>query len=177
MRFAANLPLFCIVACLVCSVVSSVLNGKAARYLSMALCAGCCICSCLVLQMVLQLGEPVTYIMGHFPHPWGNEIRMGILESLFSSVFSLVMLLCLMGGKIRLQLDLAEDKRHFYFVMTDLIQASLLVLCYTNDIFTGYVFIEICTLATCSLLMIRQLGRTTLAAVRYMIFSLIGSGL
>lgn len=53
----------------------------------MALCAGCCICSCLVLQMVLQLGEPVTYIMGHFPHPWGNEIRMGILESLFSSVF------------------------------------------------------------------------------------------
>ena len=177
MSFAANLPLFCIVACLVCSVVSSVLNGKAARYLSMALCAGCCICSCLVLQMVLQLGEPVTYIMGHFPHPWGNEIRMGILESLFSSVFSLVMLLCLMGGKIRLQLDLAEDKRHFYFVMTDLIQASLLVLCYTNDIFTGYVFIEICTLATCSLLMIRQLGRTTLAAVRYMIFSLIGSGL
>lgn len=82
MSFAANLPLFCIVACLVCSVVSSVLNGKAARYLSMALCAGCCICSCLVLQMVLQLGEPVTYIMGHFPHPWGNEIRMGILESL-----------------------------------------------------------------------------------------------
>lgn len=177
MSFAANLPLFCIVACLVCSVVSSVLNGKAARYLSMALCAGCCICSCLVLQMVLQLGTPVTYIMGHFPHPWGNEIRMGILESLFSAVFSLVMLLCLMGGKIRLQLDLAEDKRHFYFVMTDLIQASLLVLCYTNDIFTGYVFIEICTLATCSLLMIRQLGRTTLAAVRYMIFSLIGSGL
>lgn len=39
MSFAANLPLFCIVACLVCSVVSSVLNGKAARYLSMALCA------------------------------------------------------------------------------------------------------------------------------------------
>ena len=55
MSFTANLPLFCIVACLACSVVSSVLNGKAARYLSMALCAGCCICSCLVLQMVLRL--------------------------------------------------------------------------------------------------------------------------
>ena len=104
MSFAANLPLFCIVACLVCSVVSSVLNGKAARYLSMALCAGCCICSCLVLQMVLQLGEPVTYIMGHFPHPWGNEIRMGILESLFSSVFSLVMLL---NNDERLTFDLS----------------------------------------------------------------------
>ena len=61
--------------------------------------------------------------------------------------------------------------------MVDLVLAALLALLYTNDLFTGYVFIEICTIASCGILMIRQIGRTTLAAVRYMIFSLIGSGL
>lgn len=177
MSFAVNLPLFCIVASLVCSVVSSVLDGKVARRLSMCLSFTVAVCSLLVLAMVRQNGEPVTYIMGHFPHPWGNEIRMGILESFFSFVFATVMFLCMKGAKIRLNQDLEEGKRQFYFVMTNLIQAALLVLVYTNDIFTGYVFIEICTLASCGILMILQTGRATLASVRYMIFSLIGSGL
>ena len=177
MSFAVNFPLFTIVACLVCSVVSSVLDGKHARRLSMCLSFAVAVTSLFVMGLVLQHGEPITYIMGHFPHPWGNEIRMGLLESFFSFVFAVVLFLCMKGAKIRLKLDLEESKSQFYFVMVDLIQASLLVLCYTNDIFTGYVFIEICTLASCGILMIRQIGRTTLASVRYMIFSLIGSGL
>lgn len=177
MSFIANLPLFCIVASLVCSVISSVLNGKLARWLSMALNLAVAVCSLLVLGMVWQNGEPLTYLMGHFPHPWGNEIRLGILESFFSFVFAAVMFLCMQGAKIALTQDLEAGKRQFYFVMTDLIQASLLVLVYTNDLFTGYVFIEICTLASCGILMIRQTGRAILASVRYMIFSLVGSGL
>ena len=177
MSFAVNLPLFCIVASLVCSVVSSVLNGKHARWLSMWLSFAVAVSSLLVLGAVRENGEPITYIMGHFPHPWGNEIRMGLLEGFFSLVFSTVLFLCMKGAKIKLSQDLEPSKSQFYFVMTDLIQASLLVLVYTNDIFTGYVFIEICTLASCGILMIRQTGRTTLASVRYMIFSLIGSGL
>lgn len=172
-----NFPLFAIVASLVCSVVSSVLNGKHARRLSMCLCAVVAVSSLFVLRLVSANGQPITYIMGHFPHPWGNEIRMGLLEPFFTFVFSLVMFLCMKGAKVKLTQDLEPSKSQYYFVMTDLIQASLLVLLYTNDIFTGYVFIEICTLASCGILMIRQVGRTTLASVRYMIFSLIGSGL
>lgn len=177
MSFCVNLPLFCIVASLVCSVVCSVLDSRHARWISMNLSFTVAVCSLFVLKYVSSIGEPVTYIMGHFPHPWGNEIRMGFLEPFFSFVFAVIMFLCMKGGKIHLVLDLEQEKGQFYFVNTCLIQAALLVLVYTNDIFTGYVFIEICTLASCGILMIRQLGRTTLASVRYMIFSLIGSGL
>lgn len=38
-------------------------------------------------------------------------------------------------------------------------------------------FLEILTLSACGILMIRGIGRTTLAAVRYMIMNLLGSGL
>ena len=148
MSFAVNFPLFSIVASLVCSVISSVLNGKIARRLSMCLSFAVAVTSLFVMGLVMQAGEPITYIMGHFPHPWGNEIRMGLLESFFSFVFAVVLFLCMKGAKIRLKLDLEESKSQFYFVMVDLIQASLLVLCSTNDIFTGCVFIEICTLAS-----------------------------
>ena len=52
-----------------------------------------------------------------------------------------------------------------------------MALVYTNDLFTAYVFVEINTIAACGLIMIRQNGRCIEAAVRYMIMSLLGSGL
>lgn len=177
MSFCVNFPLFCVVAALMCSVVSSVLKGRAARILTMTLNLAVVSTSAVILLYVLSTGTSVSYLMGHYPHPWGNEIRISILEPLFSMAFSLVMLLCLCGGRKHLAEDLRTEKQNLYYVMADLVQAALLVLVYTNDIFTGYVFIEICTLSSCGLLMIRQVGRTTLASVRYMIFSLLGSGM
>jgi multicomponent Na+:H+ antiporter subunit D len=70
-----------------------------------------------------------------------------------------------------------ENKIYLYYVLTDLLMSSLLALVYTNDMFTAYVFVEINTISACGLIMIRQVGRTIEAAVRYMIMSLLGSGL
>lgn len=177
MSFCLNFPLFCIVLSLICSVVSSVLKGRAARVLAMTLNLLVIACSAMLLAFVLKTGDNYAYLMGHFPHPWGNELRISVLEPLFTMAFSTVLLLCLCGGRTHLRRDLREQKQNLYYIMADLVQAALLVLVYTNDLFTGYVFIEICTLASCGLLMIRQVGRTTLASVRYMIFSLLGSGM
>ena len=43
----------------------------------------------------MDAGESYTYMMGHFPAPWGNEIRAGVLEGLTATVFGVVMLLSL----------------------------------------------------------------------------------
>lgn len=177
MNFVLNFPLFCIVGCLAASVISSILRSDGARRLTLGLLGCVAAMNAAVLAYILQAGQPFTYMMGHFPHPWGNELYFGILEPLFSMFFAIIMILCILGGLKHLKADLEYGKRRFYYVMVDLVMAALLVLCYTGDLFTGYVFIEICTLAACGLLMIRNVGRTTLASVRYMIFSLIGSGL
>jgi len=87
------------------------------------------------------------------------------------------MLLSLIGGRTYLEREVEKDKLNLYYIMTDLLLASLLALIYTNDIFTAYVFVEINTIAACGLIMIRQNGRTIEAATRYMIMSLLGSGL
>ena len=64
-----------------------------------------------------------------------------------------------------------------YFGSDLLSGVNVLALVYTNDLFTAYVFVEINTIAACGLIMIRQNGRCIEAAVRYMIMSLLGSGL
>lgn len=177
MDWVINVPLFAVVACLICSVVSSVLPGPAARRLSLALCLFTAVGFGLLCWYGSEIGRGTTYLMGHYPHPWGNELHFGILEPLLVCAFAVVMGLCLLGGKKHLEDDLENGKHRMYYVMSDLVLSALIVLSTTNDIFTGYVFIEICTIASCGLLMIHQIGRTTLAAIRYMIFSLIGSGL
>lgn len=177
MSFISNFPLFAIVACLVCSAVSSLLKKNAARMLSICLACLAAALAGSVLFLTATTGQTITYMMGHYPAPWGNEIRFGILEPLLAALFAVVVLFSILGGKKHLDLDLDPAKANLYYVMIDLVLAALTALCYTNDVFTGYVFIEICTLSSCGILMIRQLGRTTLASVRYMIFNLVGSGL
>lgn len=177
MSFAQNLPLFSIVACLLCSVLCWALPPKWSGRLLGLLALGLAAASGAVLAFGLKTGVNTIYTMGHYPHPWGNELRFGLLEPLLAGSFALVLPLCLLGGGRELDRDVAPGRRSLYHVMGALVLAALLSLSYTNDVFTGYVFIEICTIASCGLLMIRRIGATTLAATRYMIFSLVGSGL
>lgn len=115
--------------------------------------------------------------MGKFPAPWGNEIKAGVLEAFIALFFSIIMLLSMWGGIKKLGDEVEDGKVFLYYVLNDLLLSSLLALVYTNDLFTAYVFVEINTIAACGLIMIRQNGRTIEAAARYMIMSLLGSGL
>ena len=177
MNFCLNFPLFLIVLSLISAVICSVVRGGAARIIAMSLAVLSAALNTVILFYSYRNNVSVTYLMGHYPHPWGNELRISPMEALFSAAFSAILFLSLLGGTMQIGQKVQQDLSRYFYVMTCLIQAALLVLVYTNDVFTGYVFIEICTLSSCGILMIRKNGRSTLAAVRYMIFSLIGSGL
>ena len=106
MSFAANLPLFSVVGCLLASAVSAVLRAKPAAWVTRILAALVAAASVPVLLLGLKTGTAVTYTMGHFPAPWGNELRFGILEPLVSGIFALVLLACVVGGDRELKRDI-----------------------------------------------------------------------
>ena len=176
MEFFKNFPLFTIILAFVAVVLCAILKGKASRIItiivdSISVAFGIC-----VLILTLKEGS-IEYPMGHFPAPFCNEIRFGVLESIFAIFFPLIILLSLLGGQKHIKEDISENKEHFMYVLLNLVLVALIALIYTNDIFTGYVFLEISTLASIGLIMIKEKGNTTVAAIRYMIFNLIGSGL
>jgi len=177
MTFVQNFPFFSIILCLVCAVTSFVLPQKWGRRVTIGLlCASVCM-QASVLWFCASNNTSYSFMMGHYPAPWGNEIMAGVLEPLMALTFSVVILLSVLGGSRHIQHDIHDNTRHLYWVMVDLTLVSLLALCYTNDIFTGYVFIEICTIASCGILCVKDNGRALIASIRYMVFSLIGSGL
>lgn len=154
-----------------------VLKGRTARYYTILyelfLVAVCGV----ILWYTVTTGTSVTYPMGEFPAPWGNEIRAGILEALLATLFMSIMLISLLAGYRYIDMDLDESKVNLYYALLNLMTASLMAILWTNDLFSGYVFLEILTLTSCGSLIVREIGRTTLAAVRYMILNLLGSGL
>ncbi len=177
MDFVQNFPFISILLSLFSGPLSSILNGKWAKRVNMAVIALIGIMSATLLGYVWKIGQPFVYRMGHFPAPWGNEIRAGVLEAFMALFFCVIMFLCMIGGVKEREKEVEEGKQNLYYIMTNLLLCSLLALIYTNDLFTAYVFVEINTISACGLIMIRQNGRTIEAATRYMIMSLLGSGM
>ncbi len=178
MDFIQNVPFFSIMVSMFSGIVSSVLPEKAAKWLNTAviILVGVMSGALLCYLCSTDIGSYV-FMMGHFPAPWGNEIRAGVLEAGMALFFCIVMLLSMLGGRKKLFDEVEYSKHNIYYILVDMLLSSLLALVYTNDLFTAYVFVEINTIAACGLIMIRQNGRTIEAAVRYMIMSLLGSGL
>ncbi|MDY2594780.1 MAG: complex I subunit 5 family protein [Oliverpabstia sp.] len=177
MQFVQNFPFMSIIISLFSGPLSSIIGGKKAKWINTAVISLIGLMSVAVLMYVIGTGESYVYTMGHFPAPWGNEIRVGILEASMAVFFCLIMLLCMLGGVYEREQEIEETKMNLYYVMVNLLLCSLLALIYTNDLFTAYVFVEINTISACGLIMIKQNGRTLEAATRYMIMSLLGSGL
>ena len=173
MNFVQNFPFLSIILSLSGGVVCSILNGKKARNYVFFVLGAVFLMSSMTLSYVLETQSSYVYLMGHFTAPWGNEIRVGILECLMASLFSLVMILSLSGGLHHIEEDVEEPKENLYYTMISLLTSSLLALIYTNDLFTGYVFVEINTIASCALVMVRYRSKKALVAtLRYLIMSL-----
>ncbi|MDO5350668.1 MAG: proton-conducting transporter membrane subunit [Lachnospiraceae bacterium] len=177
MTLVRNFPFFSIIIAMFSGIISSILTGKQAKNVSLGAILITTAMSGAVLSYCLGTGQSYTYMMGHFPAPWGNEIRAGVLEGLTALLFCIVMFLAVIGGMRHTFEDVEGSKTNLFFIMIDLMLSSLLALIYTNDLFTAYVFVEINTIAGCGLIMIRQKGRSFTAAIRYMIMSQLGSGL
>ena len=175
--FVQNIPMISIWLCVLGGLCCLMLRAHAAKILSLLMCCTQVVLSAVILTHTLYAGASFSYQMGHFASPFGNELRAGPLEALLALCISVVMLLSLMGGADDLKLDIPENKRSNYYIMTSLVFAALLVIIYTNDIFTAYVFIEIITLGACAIIAIKPGGRTLVATMWYLIMSLIGAGL
>ena len=179
MPFAYNVPFFSILLLLMVAMITPFFRkrGKVAFGINMAAVLFCGSMNLALLLVLIEKNTSFTFMMGHFPAPFGNELRAGPFEALLGFVFCFVMALSVLGGARNIFEDVKSKKQYLYFIMLDLLLCSLLALAYTNDMFNAYVFIEINTLVSCAIVMSKDSGKTIVATTRYMIMSCIASGL
>ena len=179
--FAYNIPFASIFVMMISAIITPLLpnRNRIPEKLSCFAISFVGLMSAYLLYALTAGGQTQSFnfAMGHFPAPWGNELRAGPLEAVLSLVFCVAMLLSLTGNFSSTAEDIAPKRRNIFCVLVNLLTASLLALTYTNDLFTAYVFIEINTIAACAIVAVKESAETVRAALRYLVMSLVGSGL
>ena len=178
MPLTYNIPFFSLFAVMLSAIAAPLLKKKdhalhLVRIVQLIVAA----MSLVLMIQLWQTGESFTFMMGHFPAPWGNELKAGPLEALLALCFSLVMFLSLTGGAEDIRRDIEPHRQGQYCLLMQLLYAALLAMVYTNDLFTAYVFIEIAAITACVAVVAKESGRSVVAAIRYLVFSCLGSGL
>ena len=134
MAFVQNFPFISILLSLFAGPISSVLNGKSAKRLNLLVITVIGGMSAAVLAFVLRTGQEYVYTMGHFPAPWGNEIRVGILEAAMALFFCIIMFLCVIGGALERELVLYYGESAVVFsARTDLYERFVHGLCFRGN--------------------------------------------
>ena len=173
-----NIPFFSIFFAMFCGIITPLVkNGRIARYIhgGMVLIVG--VMSVILLMNLTENPETFTFMMGHFPAPWGNELRVGPLEAMLAVTFSVVMFLTVTGGSDLIFKDIVPEKQNLYFLMLNALFGAMLAMIYTNDIFTAYVFIEILTISSCALILAKGTKQSMVGTTHYLVFGCLGSGL
>ena len=115
---------------------------------------------------------------GAYSGPWGNELRAGPLEALLALTFSVVMLLSLSGGAGGSEAGRPAGPAGLVLPAdAAAVRGAAGHGVYLDDLFTGYVFVEIAAVTACIAVAAKESGRSVVAAIRYLIFSCLGSGL
>ena len=89
MPFIANFPFFCILITMFGGILTAMLSSKWAFRVNTFIITATFVLNGALLVFLIRDPQNFTFMMGHYPAPWGNEIRFGPLEALMATVFSL----------------------------------------------------------------------------------------
>ncbi|WMJ80191.1 proton-conducting transporter membrane subunit [Clostridium sp. MB40-C1] len=128
------------------------------------------------LRGVLISGK-YSYSIGHFDAPFGIEFYIGNIESIMAVMFTFVASMVIWYSIYSIDKDINENRIPLYYLLVNVLIGSLLGIVFTNDIFNAFVFIEIGTLASCGIVVIKDKKENIKATLKYLIMSCLGSGL
>ncbi len=177
MELWQNLPVALIILPLVCAPICSVSKPRFSRFLALFASVMASLLSVMLIIRVSATGTSYVYKMGEYGAPFGNELFISGAEAAVSLMFSIVMALSLFAGLRRIGQEIDDSRKSLFYTVCVLLLTAIQALAFTNDIFTGFVFLEITTIAAGALIFVRNKEGSLFAAMRYMIMNLLGSGL
>ncbi len=177
MLLIQNVVAWSVLFLIICGVLTAALPARIAKHIASwsSLVVG--IMNILLLKYFIDGGNSYTYSMGHYGAPFGNELKSGPIEALLCIVFCFVMFFSIIGGRKHIEEDIKGKKQNLYYVSVIFLLCSMIALVNTNDLFTAYVFIEINTITACGIILAKEGKQALAASTRYLIMSLVGSGL
>ncbi|MDH5354819.1 MAG: monovalent cation/H+ antiporter subunit D family protein [Gammaproteobacteria bacterium] len=130
--------------------------------------------SSLMLGQILDTGT-IIYTMGGWPAPWGIEYRVDLLNGFVLLLVSLLGFIVMMAADSSLEKEIDTDKRKFFYSSYLLCLTGMLGITATGDAFNVFVFLEISSLSTYTLIAMGKDRKALWASYQYLIMGTIGA--
>ncbi|MGE0231488.1 MAG: monovalent cation/H+ antiporter subunit D family protein, partial [Flavobacteriaceae bacterium] len=127
-----------------------------------------------LLQQVLSQGV-VSYAIGGWLPPVGIEYRVDLLNVFVLLIVSIVGAVMIPFAARSVAAEIPEHKQSWFYSMYLLCRCGLLGITITGDAFNAFVFLEISSLATYTLIALGSDRRALIASYQYLIVGTIGA--
>lgn len=136
--------------------------------------AAACYFSWQLLCVALD-SNVISYAVGGWPPPWGIELRVDTTNAFVLLAVTALSTLVLLYAKDSIENEVAPSKHALFYTAHLLCLAGLSGILLTGDAFNLFVFLEVSSLATYTLVSLASDRRCLVAAFRYLMMGTIGA--
>ncbi|MCG8613809.1 MAG: monovalent cation/H+ antiporter subunit D family protein [Pseudomonadales bacterium] len=130
--------------------------------------------SLLLLEQVLEQNV-ISYHVGGWAPPWGIEVRIDAASALLSVIVSGISSVVLTWARMSVAKEIPEAHQALYFTAHLLCLTGLSGILITGDAFNLFVFLEISSLSTYTMVSLASDRRCLTASFRYLVMGTIGA--
>ena len=127
-----------------------------------------------LLFVQVRIGGPISYAMGGWAPPYGIELRLDMLNALVLLLVTGIAALTAIYARRSIAAEIAPERAYLFYASILLCVAGLIGMTITGDAFNLFVFLEISSLSSYSLIAMGATRRALLSAFQYLIMGTIG---
>ncbi|MDK2933919.1 MAG: multicomponent Na+:H+ antiporter subunit [Clostridiales bacterium] len=177
MMYIRSFPLVAILILLVSAFVMPMIKKRSiVKGLSLVSMGISSILALITLVYVKENGSFI-YRIGHWDAPWGIEFQIGIIEAMMGFLFTSVAALIIWYSIYSIHKEIKDNRVVFYYLLVNILIGALLGIVFSNDLFNSFVFMELSTLASCGIIVVKDKKENIKATLKYLVLSTLGSGL
>ncbi|RPG50111.1 MAG: monovalent cation/H+ antiporter subunit D family protein [Gammaproteobacteria bacterium TMED1] len=131
-------------------------------------------CAIVILLAVLGVGD-IFYVLGGWAPPWGISLHIDPLGGYILLLVTLVATLVVVWAHDSVSSEIQEDQINLFWCMFLLCLTGSLGIVATGDAFNVFVFLEIASLSTYSLIALGRDRRALMASFQYLVMGTVGA--
>ncbi|MGW0733919.1 monovalent cation/H+ antiporter subunit D family protein [Streptomyces sp. NPDC002851] len=171
----AQLPVLQVALPLVCAPLCALLRSRLGAWLLFLTASVASLgCAALLADHVAQEGA-LRYAMGGWPAPYGIEFVVNGFNTPILLIVSLSAVAAAVYGRGSVAAELDDRRAPLLYACLCLTLAGLLGLAVTGDVFNAFVFLEISSLATYTMIAMGRRREALLASFRYLVIGTVGA--
>ena len=172
---AQHFPILPIILPLIAAPLCILLGHRQWVWLFPILVSGLSFCVSVSLLLATLDQGVLSYAVGGWEPPWGIEVRIDVASALVLSIVTGISSLVLVYAKDSIAKEIDPSQHTLFYTAHLLCLAGLSGILSTGDAFNLFVFLEISSLATYTLVSLAADKRCLTAAFRYLIMGTIGA--